>query len=134
MSPGAAGGWSLDLEVLEGPLAVCRLGAADPVPAWASAPGPLVSTTRTGDELSLVCPWGAVPGGVRREGPWRALKVAGPLDFAAVGILAALAAALAREGISLFALSTYDTDYLLVREPDLAAARAALVRAGHRLP
>ncbi len=105
-----------------------------PRPRLGLGPRPLLSATRTEDELSLVCPWEAVPAGVRAEGPWRALKVAGPLDFAAVGILAALTAALAREGVSLFALSTYDTDYLLVKEPDLETARAALVRDGHRLP
>jgi hypothetical protein len=67
------------------------------------------------------------------EGPWRALKVAGPLAFAWVGILAALSTCLAESGVSLFALSTFDTDYLLVKAQDLSKALSALEQAGHRV-
>lgn len=120
------------LHVLSGSLAVCRLPADAPVPAWASA-GALVSITRTADELSVVCAEEDVPNEVRAERGWRALKVVGPLDFALTGVLAALAVPLAEAGISIFALSTFDTDFVLVREGDLDRAMAALERAGHRV-
>jgi hypothetical protein len=121
----------LTLSVLPEPLAVCRLPPDAPAPAWAQGPGPLVSVTRTPRELSVVCAWAAAPADVQREGPWRGLEVAGPLDFSLTGILAALVAPLARDGLSVFAFSTYDTDYLLVRAERLAAAVASLRAAGH---
>lgn len=121
---------TLELAVLEGDFAVARLGPDEPVPEWASEGG-LVSITHTADELSIVCDAARVPAGVVAERGWRCLGVAGPLDFSAVGILAELAGALAEAGISLFAISTYDTDYLLVRTEALAAAVEALARRGH---
>jgi uncharacterized protein len=84
-------------------------------------------------ELSLVIPEDFVPPGCPCEHGWRALKVAGPLDFSLTGLLSALAAPLAQAGISLFALSTYDTDYVLVRETDLDAAITVLSQAGYRV-
>lgn len=118
----------LRLELTPGELAVSRLAPDAPVPAWAA--GPFWSVTRTPAELSVVCPAEAVPAEVTAERGWRSFRVAGPLDFALVGILARLTAPLAAEGISIFALSTYDTDYLLVRAADVARAAAALRRAG----
>jgi hypothetical protein len=109
--------------------AVCRLAADAPLPDWAA--GDLVSLTRTGDELSIVCCADCVPDGVRCETGWRVLRVAGVLDFALVGILASLLVPLAEAGISVFALSTFDTDYVLVRETDLARAVQTLREAGH---
>jgi hypothetical protein len=123
----------LKLRVLAGPLAVCRLAPEAGVPSWALKDGALASVTRTAEELSLVCPAEAVPPGIITEGPWRAIVVQGPLDFAWVGILASLSGCLARAGVSLFALSTFDTDYLLVKERDLPAALAALESDGHRI-
>jgi hypothetical protein len=111
-------------------LAVCRLAGDAPVPAWA-LPGPLSSLTRTAEELSIVCPEVQVPDGVRHEGGWRALRIAGTLDFAQVGVLASLLAPLADAGVSVFALSTFYTDYVLLRERDLDRGRLALERAGH---
>lgn len=121
---------TLSLTVLEGMFAVARLDAADPAPQWASG-GELNSVTRTGSELSIVCPADRVPAGVVAERDWCCLAVAGPLDFSAVGILAALTGALADAGVSLFALSTYDTDYLLVRRASLETAVEALRGQGH---
>jgi hypothetical protein len=89
--------------------------------------------TRTPDELSVVADEAAVPAGVRAERGWRALQVAGPLDFNLTGILASLAYPLARAGISLFAVSTFDTDYVLIKEDKLHDALAALQAAGHTL-
>lgn len=117
------------LRVLEGRLAVCRLEADEPVPAWAT--GPVTSVTRTARELSVVCEEARVPAGVRFEGGWRALEVDGPLDFSLVGVVSSLTGVLAGAGVSVFVLSTFDTDYVLVREGDLGASIEALKVAGH---
>jgi uncharacterized protein len=124
---------ALALDVLPERFAVVRLAADAAVPAWARG-GSLVSVTRTADELSIVCPEAAVPAGLPAQRDFRGLRVRGPLDFSAVGVLASLAGPLAAAGVSLFALSTYDTDYLLVRAADLERALAALAGAGHTAP
>jgi uncharacterized protein len=123
---------ALSLSLLPDTLAVCRLAPAAAVPAWAWTGEP-ASVTRTRDELSIVCGADAVPQEVRSEDGWRCLKVDGPLDFALTGILAALTAPLAAAGIALFALSTYDTDYLLVKAEDLDRAIEAVRMAGHHV-
>jgi hypothetical protein len=92
-----------------------------------------VATTRTPDELSIVCGIDVVPDGIPSEGPWRAFKVQGPLVMTLLGVVAAIADPLRDAGISIFAISTYDTDYVLVHEPDLAAAAAALRAAGQEV-
>ena len=122
---------SLSLSVLPDVFAVCRLAPEMPVPAWAT--GALVSITHTAEELSIVCAQDQVPEAIQCERGWRCLKVAGPLAFSLIGVLAALAAPLAQAGVSLFAISTYDTDYLLVREADLERAIRVLSRAGHHI-
>ena len=119
------------LTVIEARLAVCRLEASSSLPAWVDHAGDFVSITRTVDELSIVCATDAVPPGVPMEGPWRAFKVQGPLVMTLIGVVAALANPLADAGISIFAISTYDTDYVLVHEPDVDAAIDALIAAGH---
>jgi uncharacterized protein len=115
------------LTVLPDRLAVCRLPADAPAPSWAA--GAFVSVTRTAEELSVVCAEENVPDGVTAERGWRCLKVEGPLDFALTGVLAELLVPLAKAEISVFALATYDTDHLLVREDRLEDALAALERA-----
>lgn len=127
---GGAPGTFLELSVPNWRLAVCRLGPEAGVPAWA-AEAPFYCVTRSPEELSVVCPEERVPDGVRREGGWRALKVEGPLDFGQVGILSSLLGPLARTGVGVFAISTYDTDYVLVKEEQLGLAVSALVREGH---
>lgn len=119
---------ALTLSILTTPLAVARLDPASGVPPWVDWSGPLVSVTRTAEEVSVVCADGCVPEGVRAERGWRALKVDGPLDFALTGILARLAVPLAEAGISIFAVSTFDTDYVLVRAETLDEAVATLER------
>ncbi len=122
------------MELVEGTeqLAVCRLSDATP---WPTPPddGSFFSVTRDRAELTLVCEVHAAPAGAEVVAGWRSLRVVGPLDFAAVGVLASLSSALADARVSLYAVSTFDTDHLLVREVDLAAAVDALEAAGHRL-
>ena len=123
----------MDLHPLPGRLAIVRLHPSSPVPEWARHTAPLVSVARTEDELSIVCPEEWVPHTVQRSAGWCCLKVIGPLDLAAVGILAALVDPLRDTGISVFALSTFDTDYLLVPEVQRDNAIRALEAAGHRI-
>jgi hypothetical protein len=120
---------SLSLDLLADPLAVCRLDPASPLPEWAD--GEFVSVTRTAAELSLVCAQRSVPDGVRHEPGWRCFRLAGPIDFAQVGVLAALLVPLAEAGVGVFALSTFDTDYVLVKDADVPRAADSLRRAGH---
>ena len=87
--------------------------------------------TRTPDELSIVCPQELVPEGVEAARGWKSLKVEGKLDLTLVGILSSLTSSLARVGISIFAISTYETDYLFIKERDLDRGIAALRNAGH---
>jgi hypothetical protein len=123
---------SLRLAVLPERLAVCRLRPEEAIPEWASTAG-FSSVTRTREELSVVCAETAVPDDVRCERGWRALVVAGPLDFGLIGVIASLAEPLARAGVPIFVLSTFDTDYLLVKESRLAEAGAVLSAAGHEI-
>ncbi|MDQ2907374.1 MAG: ACT domain-containing protein [Chloroflexota bacterium] len=123
----------MKLSILPDELVVCRLAPDQEVPAWVWAweERALLSITYTADELSIVCPATVVPPGVQCQPGWRAIKVRGPLDFALTGILASLAVPLADSGIAIFALSTFDTDYLLVSVDALSHAREVLERAGH---
>ncbi len=123
-------GHKLRLDPLEGSFAVCRLAPDAPLPAWAAS-GPFVSITRTADELSVVCREDVIPDGVRCERGWRCLRVAGTLDFSLVGVLASLLGPLAEAGISVFVVSTFDTDYVLVKATNFEQAVGVLRRAGH---
>lgn len=119
----------LELDVLAGDVCIARLPATEPLPEWLPAVS-WWSVTRTDDELSIVCGTRYVPSGVRQQGGWRMLRVRGPLDFSLVGILSRITAPLAAAGISVFAVSTFDTDYLLVPDADLARAVACLRQTG----
>lgn len=121
---------ALVLTPLNGRLAICQLDPGARFPAWATQ-GAFWSITRTAGELSIVCAEESVPPGVTCQPGWRGLQVAGPLDFSLTGVLASLAAPLAEAGVSIFAISTYDTDFLLVREEQLEVAVDVLRRAGH---
>ncbi len=112
-------------------LAVCRLDPSAASPAWTSATVGFLSITRTPDELSVVCAQDSVPSAVKHEPGWRALKVAGPLEFTLVGVLASILNPLAGAGVSVFAISTFDTDYVLLKASSLAVALPALESAGH---
>lgn len=93
--------------------------------------GSFWSATRTGDELSVVCREEVSLDSRAVSTGWACLRVVGPLDFGLTGVLAGIAAPLAEADISIFTISTFDTDYILVRDRDLETARAALVAAGH---
>jgi hypothetical protein len=117
------------LRLLDGELAIVRLPPDAAIPWWLNfSAEPLVSITRTAHELSIICPAGAVPVAVPSEPGWRAFTVEGKLEFSAVGVLSAILNPLAEAGISILSISTFDTDYVLVRTAILEEATAALRR------
>lgn len=120
----------LTLTVVPGRLAVCRLDPQATIPEGVLG-GAFFSLTRTPEELSIVCREADAPPHARCERGWACLKVEGPLDFSLTGVLASLAQPLAEARLSLFAMSTYDTDYLLVKQHDLEKAVAVLTQSGH---
>ena len=123
----------LPLELLPYTLTVCRLAPTAAVPPWAAGESPFVTVSRTAEELSITTVSSAVPAGVQSEGNYRALRVRGTLPMNLIGILAAIADPLADAGLSIFAISTFDTDYVLVKAGDLTPALAALEGAGHTI-
>jgi RimJ/RimL family protein N-acetyltransferase len=120
----------LHLLGVAGLFAVCRLPPGSTIPAWATA-GDVFSVTRTADELSVVCRQEMVPEGTHCEYGWRCLRVAGSMPFTLVGVLASLTSPVAKAGVGVFAFSTFDTDYLLVKAERFPEAVAALRAAGH---
>ncbi|MFD2422591.1 ACT domain-containing protein [Amycolatopsis pigmentata] len=125
----------LAIDVQPGVYAVAKLDPGAPVPPGLFSPGAggFVSVTRTTEELSVICPESEAPAGAAVEAGWRLLTVRGPLAFTLTGIMAALANELAAAGIALFALSTFDTDHVLVKAADLPRAAATLRAAGHEV-
>lgn len=123
---------SLRLTVLDYRLAVCRLDPGAEIPAWATA-APFFTVTRTADELSVVCPEAHVPAEAACERGWRALRFEGPFEFGLVGVLSSVAEPLAQSEISILAIATYDTDYVLVQQSQLDAAVRALRECGHEV-
>ncbi len=115
----------LTLRLLIGNYGVCRLNKETAFPRWALNSS-FYSVTKTAEELSVVCAEQDIPEDVLCEKDWRILKVEGPLDFSLVGILFSISMVLAEHDISIFAISTYDTDYILVKDRDADAAVKAL--------
>ena len=120
----------LALTLLPDTFAICRLARDARLPEWACSQS-FYSITRTTDELSIVCTQSKVPDEIKCEKDFRCLKIKGKLEFSEIGILASLAATLAKANISIFAISTYDTDYLLINNEDLKNAIRVLIQAGH---
>jgi len=110
---------------------VCQLAADAPVPSWAQKGG-FFCVTRSTDELSIVCEDHRVPEGVRVERGWVALRLEGPFPFSMTGVAASFLQPLAEAKIPIFAISTFDTDYVLVKREDLERAQKALGAAGHQ--
>ena len=114
------------LSVLSEKLGICHFGKNAPIPDWATHNNAFFSITKTPDELSIICAQDRIPNNVRAEKDWRAFKVKGPLGFVLTGMVSSLSAPLAKEKISIFYVSTYETDYLLVEEKNLAKAKKVL--------
>lgn len=123
---------SVTLHLLPGEFAAARLAANAPVPSWADS-SVFSAVTRTGDELSILCPAAQVPAEVKHERGWALFKFQGPFAFTQTGVLASVLTPLATAQIGILAVSTFDTDYLLVKQEHVAAAIAALASAGHRV-
>lgn len=123
---------ALRLSVLDKRFAVCRLEPDHEIPNWAVEDG-FFSVTRTPDELSISCLEQNLPEGSLRESGWCALKLEGPFEFSEIGVLASVAKPLAVAGVSIFAVSTYDTDYVLVKGDQLDPAVDALRSYGHEI-
>lgn len=123
------------LTLLPEELAVCRLPPDAPVPDWGWK-GPLQSVTRTDEELSIICAHDATPAngsrpGLHVDGPWRVFKLHGPFAFDVTGVVSALTEPLAAAGVGVFVLSTYDTDWILVKEEQARKALETFRDAGH---
>jgi len=124
--------------MLPGEYAICRLPADAPLPAALTEAhrhpnSGVLSVTWTPDEVSILCPADQVPPGATVETPWRCIRVAGPVNLALTGVLAAIVTPLADARVNIFAFSTYDTDYVLVPAVRFGEATAALIGAGHRI-
>ena len=118
------------LQVIDQDLTVCKLPQGSPVDLSL----PFVFVGKTDHELSVVLPTASVPSGtLAREDGWRAFRFAGTLDFSLIGILSAVASLLADHGISIFAVSTYDTDYVLTKSVSFAKAMDVLEKAGYEI-
>ena len=122
----------LSLKILPERLAVCRFEPTAPLPDWIGEVG-FYSLTRTEAELTLVCPETRLAPGTTSETGWRCFKVQGLLDFSEIGIIFSLTQPLAKNGVSVFVISTFDTDYFMVKEKDLAKAIDALAAEGHQV-
>ncbi|MER0279292.1 ACT domain-containing protein [Clostridioides difficile] len=112
--------------------AVCRLNNDSKIPEWIDTKN-FYSITKTEDELSVVCSNNNIPSDVKSEKEWRILKILGPLDFSLIGILSKLSGLLAENKISIFAISTYDTDYILIKEKDIENACKILTCNGYEV-
>lgn len=122
----------LIMRLLKGNFAVCRLDNTETIPSW-SKNGEFFSITKTSEELSIVCAEENIPNDIKCEKHWRVIKIEGPLDFSLIGILASISTTLAQKGISIFAISTYDTDYILVKSKDIDNTISALLSEGHEI-
>jgi uncharacterized protein len=120
----------LTLTVLPDRYAICRLDATAAIPDWAGGDD-FLSISRTRDELSIVCLERNLPSGIDCARGWRVLKCEGPLDYTLTGIMASLAEPLADAGVPIFPIATHDTDYVLIKEPQLELAVHALTSYGH---
>jgi hypothetical protein len=117
---------------LQGPYAIIRLAPDAPVPDWAGT-GDFTSITRTADELSIVCPADNLPADVSSSHRWICFKLEGPFAFSQTGILLSFIEPLSTNGVPIFAISTYDTDYVLVQEEFAAVTFDTLRDAGYEL-
>lgn len=117
----------LTMRLLKGKYGVCRLDKNELIPKLAQN-SEFFSITRTSDELSIVCSQNDIPSHIKCEKEWKVLKIEGELDFSLIGILASISTILAQSGISIFAISTYNTDYILIKNKDINNAIQSLIK------
>lgn len=122
----------LTMRLLKDIYGVCRLDKNELIPEWAQK-SDFFSITKTNEELSIVCSQEDIPIDIQCEKNWRVLKIEGPLDFSLIGILSSISTVLANNKISIFAISTYDTDYILVKSSDLDNAIESLLKEGYEV-
>ena len=122
----------LNLKLLKGKYGVCRLQKNDSIPSWAFD-GEFYSITKTEDEVSIVCLENNITEETKSEKDWKVLKIEGPLDFSLVGILSKISSILAENNISIFAISTYDTDYILVKGKDIDKSIEVLINENYHV-
>ena len=116
----------------DGPYAIVRLAPGSAAPEWATK-GEFTSISRSAEELSVVCPAGNLPHEVSTQHQWICLKLEGPFPFSMTGVLLSFIEPLSSRGIPIFAVSTFDTDYVLIQEEFMGAALSILDEAGHEL-
>ena len=116
----------LTLSILPETLGICHFDKKSSIPDWAIEENRFSAITRTRDELSIICPEDKIPGGVLVEKDWRAFKIEGPLGFVSTGIVSSLSGPLAEAEISILYISTFETDYILVKEENLNKAAKIL--------
>jgi hypothetical protein len=124
--------YKLRLRKISQKFAVCRLAPDAPLPSWAIS-GDIWSVTRTPIELSVVCSQNSLPQNLAAERNWVALQVVDPISFGMVGVLSSLTVPLADAGVSIFVLSTYETDFVFVRDESLEKACRVLTQVGHEI-
>jgi len=117
---------------IPGPYAIVRLAPDAAIPEWASR-GEFTSISRSSEELSIVCPADNLPGDVNTPHHWVCLKLEGPFPFSQTGVLLSFIAPLSNNCVPIFAVSTYDTDYVLIQEEFEGAALNLLQKSGHQL-
>jgi uncharacterized protein len=121
----------LRFSLLPGRFAICRLDPATGIPDWALRPATFTSISRSTEELSIVCPENHIPSGLKSDAGWICLKLEGPFPFSMTGVLASFINPLSSNKIPIFAIATFDTDYVLIKQEFWEAASAALEAAGH---
>lgn len=124
---------TLRYSLLPGRFAVCRLEAGAAIPEWTLQANGFCSITRTSDELSIVCAEATVPATINAANGWMCLELEGPFAFSDTGVLSSFLAPLAESGVGIFAISTFGTDYVLIKEENWGKASATLREAGHEL-
>jgi uncharacterized protein len=124
---------TLRFSLLSETFAICRLDPTTGIPEWALRPAMLISITRTDEELSIVCPEANVPIGLKSDAGWICLKLQGPFPFSMTGVLASFINPLSSNRIPIFAIATFDTDYVLIKQEFWEAGSAALESAGHEI-
>jgi hypothetical protein len=124
---------TLRFSLLSETFAICRLDPTTSIPEWALRPATFTSITRTSDELSIVCPENHIPPDLKSDAGWICMKLEGPFPFSMTGVLASFINPLSSNRIPIFAVATFDTDYVLIKQEFWEAASAALESAGHKL-